>query len=277
MVVGISEVLSFLLWPFLMCLVLVGIHCYLGFHVLTRGVIFVDLSLAQVAAFGSTLAFFWGLEHDGVGSYFVSLGFTVLAAGLFALARSQEKKIPQEAIIGITYALGSAAVVLVVDRMAHGTEHIKSLLVGQVLWVSSQDVVKTAVIYSIVGLIHFVFRRQFFAASEGKNPGNQAFWDFLFYTLFGVVITSSVRIAGVLQVFSYLIVPSVVANLFFDKFRVKLFFGWAFGFVMSLFGMGLSYYKDLPSGACIVVLFTLVPVSLILFLSVKPKSLADRL
>src|SRR3954463_7369594 len=159
------EALQFLAAPFVMCLILAGIHCYLGLHVLARGVIFVDLSLAQVAAFGATLAILLGFEHHSSAAYFISLGSTFCAAALFALARRHEKKFPQEAIIGITYALASAAVILVVDHMAHGAEHIKDVLIGQVLWVTWSDVGKTAAIYSAVSAVHWFFRRQLIHAS----------------------------------------------------------------------------------------------------------------
>jgi len=267
---SLGEILSFLALPFLMCIILSGIHCYLGFHVLERGVIFVDLSLAQVAAFGSTLALLLGFGHNDVGTYFISLVCTFIAAAIFARARRLEGKIPQEAIIGITYALGSAAVILVIDQMSHGAEHIKSLLVGQVLWVGWIDVIKVGVIYSIVGVIHFVFREKFLAASSGTLSKDQGLWDFIFYALFGIVITSSVSIAGVLQVFAYLIVPSVLANYWFKEFKHKLMFGWLVGFVVSMVGMGWSYASDLPSGAAIVICFTVLPILLVLFVKPNP-------
>jgi zinc/manganese transport system permease protein len=259
-----TEVVSFLAAPFVMCLILAGIHCYLGLHVLARGVIFVDLSLAQVAAFGATLAILFGFEHHSPATYFISLGSTFCAAALFAMARRHEKLFSQEAIIGIVYALASAAVVLVVDRIAHGAEHIKDLLVGQVLWVTWHDVIKTALIYGVVSIVHYVFRKQLLAASFGHGKGSTAGWDFLFYALFGVVITSSVSMAGVLQVFAYLIVPSVVGTLFFKTIRARLLFGWALGFVISFAGLFLSYLWDLPSGAFIVVCFAALPVVMLL-------------
>ncbi|MGK5085309.1 metal ABC transporter permease [Bdellovibrionota bacterium FG-1] len=256
------DAVTFLAAPFVMCLVLAGIHCYLGLHVLARGVIFVDLSLAQVAAFGASFAILFGFEHHSTGTYLISLGSTFIAALLFAMARRHENLFSQEAIIGIVYALASAAVVLVVDRVAHGAEHIKDLLVGQVLWVTWPDVIKTSLIYGVVGAIHFIFRKQLIAASFGH--GTSGFWDFLFYALFGVVITSSVSMAGVLQVFSYLIVPSVVGTLFFTSIRARLIFGWILGFVLSLIGMVMSYKWDLPAGAFIVVCFASLPVALLL-------------
>jgi zinc/manganese transport system permease protein len=268
-----QEAVRFLAAPFVMCLILAGIHCYLGLHVLARGVIFVDLSLAQVAALGATVAILFGMEHHSGGAYLVSLCFTFVAAALFALARKYERVFSQEAVIGIIYALASASVVLVVDRVAHGAEHIKDLLVGQVLWVSWRDVARTALIYGGVSVVHYVFRKPLIEASFGAGAGGGR-WDFLFYALFGVVITSSVSLAGVLQVFAYLIVPSVVSTLFFGGIRSRLLFGWVLGFVLSLLGMGLSYAWDLPAGAVIVVCFALVPVFLLPAAPSKPC--ADR-
>ncbi|MBC7531886.1 MAG: metal ABC transporter permease [Oligoflexus sp.] len=259
------DALMFLAAPTVMCFVLAGIHCYLGLHVLARGVIFVDLSLAQVAAFGATLGLLFGYEHGTPEAYFCSLASTLLAASLFALARKRERYFSQEAIIGIVYACGSAAVVLVVDRMAHGAEHIKELLVGQILWVTWPEVLKTTLIYSAVGIVHYIFRHQLLNASFKGSTHVKAFWDFLFYALFGVVITSSVSIVGVLQVFAYLIVPSIVSTLFFKTIKARLLFGWGLGIVLSVVGMGLSYVWDYPSGAFIVVLFTMIPILLLLF------------
>jgi zinc/manganese transport system permease protein len=265
----LQTALLFLAAPTVMCIVLAGIHCYLGLHVLARGVIFVDLSLAQVAAFGSTLALLLDFEHHSVESYFISLGATFLASWLFALARRHESFFSQEAIIGIIYAMGSAAVVLLVDRMAHGAEHIKNLLVGQLLWVSWKDVGITTAIYSAVGLIHYFYRANFVAASFGGTAVSR-FWDFLFYSLFGVIITSSVSVVGVLQVFAYLIVPSVVSALFFKSLQARLAFGWAAGVIVSIAGMAMSYVWDFPSGAFIVVCFTALPILLLIFWNFLP-------
>ena len=253
-----------------MCIVLVGIHCYLGLHVLARGVIFVDLSLAQVAAVGATLALSFGIDHESSAVYFCSLAATLLAALLFAGARRLEEHFSQEAIIGIVYALGSGAVVLLVHHMAHGAEHIKNLLVGQILWVSWADVAKTAAIYAAVGAVHYIFRRQLIEASFGRAVGSR--WDFLFYALFGVVITSSVQVAGILQVFSFLIVPAVIGSHFFTSIRSRLLFGWGFGSVVSLLGMAASYQWDLPSGALIVVCFTCLPVFLVIYRLLRAKT-----
>jgi len=269
------EAWQFLLAPFVMCVLLVGIHCYLGLHVLARGVIFVDLSLAQVASFGATVALLFELEHYNGVTYFVSLGFTFLAASFFALARKYEHVFSQEAIIGIVYAMSSAAIVLVVDRMAHGAEHIKEALIGQILWVNWKDVTTTASIYTGVGIVHYIFRKQMVELSFGHGKVKSHFiWDLLFYALFGVVITSSVHVAGVLLVFAYLIVPSIVSTLFFKTIRARLIFGWTLGTVLSFLGLAISYKLDIPAGAFIVVEFTLVP---IFFLIAAPVFKLERL
>lgn len=255
-----DQTLSFLVAPFIMCLILVGIHCYLGLHVLARGVIFVDLSLAQVAALGATLALLYDFDHHSPWAYFIALGCTFLAAGLFAIARKFERFFPQEAVIGIIYALATAAVILVVDRLAHGAEHIKESLIGQILWVDWFDITKTAIIYSAVAIIHFVFRKQFMKSSMDYKAQPSFWWDFLFYALFGVIITSSVSVAGVLMVFSFLIVPAIMSTLFFSSVRGRLIFGWLSGTILSAAGLLLSFKWNVPAGALIVVLFTVLPV-----------------
>ncbi len=264
------EILTFFLPPFFMCLILVGIHCYMGLHVLKRGVIFVDLSLAQVAGLGTTVALLFDIEHNTTGSYFISLGHTFVVAALFAWARRVENKISQEILIGIVYALASALVVLVVNNLSHGAEHIKEILVGRILWVSWDDVIKTAAIYSVVAGIHYYFRKQIIAVSFGGNVTNRAFWDFIFYALFGVVITSSVGVAGILLVFSFLIVPALISTFFRNEIKGQLVIGWVFGFFICILGMILSYKLDMPAGAILVVCFTTVPILILPFLGRKP-------
>jgi zinc/manganese transport system permease protein len=261
------DVLTFFFAPFVMCLILVGIHCYLGLHVLERGVIFVDLSLAQVAGLGTTVSLLFGVEHHSASSYFISLIHTLIAASLFAWARKVESKISQEVLIGIVYALASALVVLVVHNLAHGSEHIKEILVGRILWISWDDVFKTGGIYSIVGLVHYYFRDKIIAVTYGRDVENKVFWDFLFFALFGVVITSSVGIAGILLVFSFLIVPAFLSTLFKTSIKERLFLGWGFGFVICILGLVLSYKLDLPAGAVLVVCFTIIPILSLPFLS----------
>ncbi len=249
--------------PALACLVLVTIHAYLGIHVLARGVIFVDLALAQIAALGSTVAVLMGHDLHSQAAYLTSLGFTFLGAMVFALSRIRFRGVPQEAIIGVTYAVASSAAILAVNQAPHGAEHIKSLLVGSILWVTPWQVGKIALIYALLGAFHFAFRDRFFrisldpetAATEGLHV---RWWDFLFYASFGFVVTSSVEIAGVLLVFTFLIVPGIIGILFAHGLRARLLVGWAAGWVTAVIGCVVSYAADLPTGATVVCTFGIV-------------------
>jgi len=265
-----------LLWaPFLMCLVLTGIHAYLGVHVVERGVIFVDLSLAQIAALGGTIALLLpisgGDPHAPV-VYWISLAFTFLGAFIFSTIRVKRARIPQEAIIGICYAVASAAAILAMSKATSESEHLKDMLVGNILAVSWAEVAKTAGLYGAIGLFHYVFRHQFLAISLDHSRTHThgrsvRFWDFLFYASFGFVVTSSVAIAGVLLVFCYLIVPSVAAMLYADSIGKRLAIGWTMGTVVSALGVYLSLQLDLPTGATIVCTFGLI---LIIMAAVRP-------
>jgi len=252
--------LDFLWLPFLACLVLTGIHVYLGLHVLARGVIFVDLALAQVAALGISVAFLAGHPIQSDAAYWYALAFAVGGAALFAASRVQRAPIPQEAIIGIVYAVSAAAAVLVVDRAPQGGEHIKTLLVGSILTVTGREVAQLALLYGVIGALHLVMRRPLLEISlepdAARAHGRRLrWWDFFFYITFGIVVTSSVRIAGVLLVFSYLIVPAAVAALLTASVRARLLIGWSVGALVSAAGLWASFAWDLPTGAAVVTSF----------------------
>src|SRR6184192_1949054 len=254
------EILPFLLWPFLASLILTGIHAYLGVHVVERGVIFVDLALAQIAALGATVAILVGMDPHGQGAYWLTLAFTFVGAAIFAFARTRRGHIPQEAFIGIAYAVASAAAILLMSKATGETEHLKDMLVGNILAVSRHEVLKTAILYGIIGIFHYIFRRRFLLISTDPERAEAQglsirFWDFLFYASFGFVVTSSVAIAGVLLVFCYLIVPSVGAMLFADRIGTRLAIGWTMGTLVSALGCYLSVQLDTPTGATIVVTF----------------------
>jgi len=260
----VAQDLLALMWvPFLMCLVLTGIHAYLGLHVIAREVVFVDIALAQIAALGATAAFLWGYDLDSWGSYGFALSFTILGASVFALTRSRERRVSQEAIIGVVYAVSAAAAVLVADRTPHGAEHLRSMLVGSILAVRGREVLEVASLYALVGLFHWLCRRPFFLISESPDRAYAEglpvrWWDFLFYASFGVVVTSSVRIAGVLLVFSYLIVPTLAANLLGGSIARRLALAWGFGTLVSVVAMVTSAILDLPTGATVVCAFGLI-------------------
>jgi zinc/manganese transport system permease protein len=264
--VDLKTILEFLAAPFVASLILTGIHAYLGVHVVERGVIFVDLSLAQIAALGGTIAVLMpisgGDPHAPV-VYWISLAFTFIGAAVFSTIRSKRARIPQEAIIGISYAVASAAAILAMSKATSQAEHLNDMLVGNILSVSWHDVWKTAALYGAVGLFHFVFRRQFLTISINPKAAEASglsirLWDFLFYASFGFVVTSSVSIAGVLLVFCYLIVPSVAAMLYSDDIGPRLAIGWTMGTVVSALGVYLSVALDLPTGATIVCTFGIV-------------------
>ena len=258
-----SEFFHVMSLPFLACLILAGIHAYLGLHVIERQVIFVDLALAQIAALGASLALIFGYSMDSGHSYWMSLGFTIAGAAIFSLTRFKKQRIPQEAIIGITYAVSAALLVLVLSRSGEGDEHIKQALVGNILLIRGSEVLKILAIYSVMGVFHYIFRGKFLLISQDPQEAyrrgwNVRFWDFLFYVSFGFVVTSSVKIAGVLLVFSFLVVPSAAAILFSSNTKTRLILGWAIGFLASAFGMAVSYYLDLPTGASVVCVFGLI-------------------
>src|SRR5215467_10767481 len=261
--------LSFLLAPFVASLILTGIHTYLGVHVVERGVIFVDLSLAQIAALGTTIAVLSGIDPHSQTAYWISLLFTFIGAAVFSTIRGHKARIPQEAVIGICYAVASAAAILAMSKSAEQTEHLKEMLVGNILTVSWHEVAKTAALYGAIGLFHFIFRHKFLAISMDHQKAEAQgisvrFWDFLFYASFGFVVTSSVSIAGVLLVFCYLIVPSVGAMLYAESVGPRLAIGWSMGTIVSALGVYLSLELDLPTGATIVCTFGVVLIILTL-------------
>ena len=246
--------------PFLECLVLVGIHSYLGLHVLRRKVIFVDLALAQVAALGTTIAFLFHIDPQGPGAYVFSLLFTIIAAAVFSITRLKKERVPQEAIIGLVYALAAAISVLVVAEAPHGAEHIKEIMTGAILWVTGGEVAAAAVVYAVVGVFHFIFSKRFIAISENHDEAfatgyNVRLWDFFFYLSFGLVITHSVRTAGVLLVFVFLVVPAIMAMLITKNLLHQLFIGWGEGLLVSVGGMGISYHFDSATGPTVVAFY----------------------
>ena len=257
------DTLHFLLAPFIASLILTGIHAYLGVHVVERGVVFVDLSLAQIAALGTTIAVLYGADPHGSGAYWTSLAFTFLGAAVFSTIKPHRTRIPQEAVIGICYAVASAAAILAMSKSTAQTEHLKEMLVGNILTVSWPEVRYTAIVYGAIGLFHYLFRKRFLLISLNPEKAEEQgisvrLWDFLFYASFGFVVTSSVAIAGVLLVFCYLIVPSVGAMLYAENVGPRLAIGWTMGTLVSALGVYLSLKIDLPTGATIVCTFGII-------------------
>ena len=243
-----SQAIAFL-WPaFLVSICLVGIHAYFGIQVIARKVIFVDLALAQIAALGATVAFMLGHPAQSPATYAYSLAFTLLASVLLAFTRAWATRLPQEALIGVIYVVAAAVSILLIDRAPQGAEHLKQILTGNIIFAGIGELYPIVPLYAAVGLLHFLLR--------GRLTGSGSFgWEFLFFATFGLVVTSSVAIAGVLLVFSFLIVPAAIGVIFARSLAIQLAIGWAVGMLTSAVGLAASFAFDLPTGAAMVCAF----------------------
>lgn len=251
------ETLLFRPWPLLACLLLPGILVYYGLHIVRREVIFVDLALAQVAALGICVALRLGHEAHEWQTYGWALGFTIVGAAIFTATRTRDRRVPQEALIGVVYVVAASAAILILSQTAEGAEELKRTMVGDILLVQPGEVLRAFALYAAVAAVHFVFRKQFLAISfEPERAAAEGisirWWDFLFYVLFGFVVTSFVHIGGVLMIFSYLIVPAVCANLLARSLGLRLVLGWLIATIASIAGLCFAYQKDLPMGASII-------------------------
>jgi zinc/manganese transport system permease protein len=252
--------LDLMIPPIAAGLVILSIHAYLGLHVIARGVIFIDLAFAQIAALGATVGFLMGVDHDTPLSLALSVGFTLVGALIFSFSDLEETVVPQEAVIGITFVVASAAVILVAGFTAEGAEHIAETLTGTLIWVAWPQIIRMAVVYTVLGVIYYIFRKHFLSVSLGETAPRARAWDFLFYVLFGIVISLSVPVAGVLMVFSSLVMPAVVAFLFTSRFSTALWIAWGVGAVAHVTGVVASFRSDVPTGPLLVCTFGLAVV-----------------
>lgn len=249
------DTLILMKWPVVACLVLPWLLVYLGLHIVQRGIIFVDLALAQVAALGGCVSLWLGFDIHQWQSLALSLGFTLAGAALLTATRLPSLRERQEALIGIIYVVAAAASILVLSHSAKGKEELEHLLVGDLLPVDGKEILETLAIFLFVGVWHLIFRRQFMALSFGgtvANGINPHWWDFLFYCLFGLVVMAFVHIAGVLLVFTYLIVPAVCAGFLAQSFWGRFLAGWGIATTASLASLLVTAKADLPIGATIV-------------------------
>ncbi len=247
-------------WPIVACVLLPWLLVYLGLHVVQRGIIFIDIAMAQMASLGICVALLFRFDLQSPATFAIGLGFTICAAALFSLTGKRASKVPQEAVIGIAYVVAAAAAVLLLSRAAEGDEQIKTMLVGNILLVTPLEVWKCFALFGAVGVLHFVLRRNFLIVSFDRDAAYEKglrvrWWDFLFYAAFGLVVTSFVRIAGVLLIFSYLIVPAVCGINLARSLRNRLLLGWLVSLMGGIGGLFWSFYGDLPSGAAIVCTF----------------------
>jgi zinc/manganese transport system permease protein len=258
-----GDALSFLLYPFAASVSFVLIHAYLGVHVLRRNIVFADLALAQLSALGATVAFALGYAPVSPAGFAYAFAFTTVGAALLTATRALARFVSQEAFVGILYVAATAATVLVVDRSPQGAEHVKKILIGSILTVEPPELIKFTALYGVIGLLHWFARRPMLAVATeaepaGRSPLAVSLWDFLFFLSFGVVVTSSVTTAGVLLVFSFLIVPAVIGSMFSRAVPVVLAIAWSTGILASAVGLAGSFVLDLPTGAAMVVAFVLM-------------------
>ncbi len=246
------EALNFLIYPFLACLLLIVIHAYFGIHILERGIIFVDLALAQFIGIGLALSFLL----EGEQHLILSLTFALLGALILAFSKRASKYVNIEAFIGVLYIFSVSAAILILDKSPHGLEEFKTIINGNIIWVTPQDLLSTFILYSLVGVLHIAMRKKFFALSfEGKG----SLWmEFLFFASFAVVLVKSVRMAGILQVFSFLVIPALIGKLFSKNPLTVLITGWILGVLVSIGGIFLSYKYDIPTAPVIVVSLSII-------------------
>ncbi len=242
------EALTFLFYPFLGCVLLILIHVYFGIHILERGIIFVDLAMAQFIALGIAIAFLLG--HEGGTRNYYAVSFAVVGAFILSMAKRIKRIVNMEAFIGVLYIFSLAGSFLILDRTPHGLEEFKAILNGNILWVTASDILKTFILYAAIGLLHLVFRKKFFALSYEESNG--PIWEFLFFLSFAFVLVSSVQLAGILQVFSFLVIPALIGRLFTRSPLKILIGGWGIGLIASMVGITLSYKLDLPTAPLIV-------------------------
>ena len=258
-----ADAIALLLVPFFACVAFVLIHAYLGVHVLRRNIVFADLALAQLSALGATVAFALGYAPTSPAGFGYALLFTAIGAALLTLTRGISRTMSQEAFVGILYVVATAATILVVDRAPQGAEHVKKILIGNILTVGPPELAKFAALYAAIGLFHWLARKPLLAISGDAEPAGRSMlavslWDFVFFLSFGIVVTSSVTTAGVLLVFSFLIVPAVIGSLFSRRLKIVLPIAWGAGILASAAGLGGSYVLDLPTGAAMVAAFALL-------------------
>jgi zinc/manganese transport system permease protein len=242
------EIYNLFLYPFLGCVVLILIHAYFGIHVLERGIIFVDLSLAQFISLGTAVSLFLG--HDTHDQYVYSAVFAVVGALILSLSRRISRFVNIEAFIGVLYIFSLGTSVLVLDRSPHGLEELKTILNGNILWVGGKELLQASALYAVIGLFHYMFRKRFFALTYERKY--TFLWEFLFFLSFAFVLVSSVHLAGILQVFSFLVIPALIGRLFSKKPSRILVIGWLIGLGVSIFGIFFSYRWDFPTGPVMV-------------------------
>ncbi|MFZ5515380.1 MAG: metal ABC transporter permease [Candidatus Zhuqueibacterota bacterium] len=253
------ENLKFLSVPITACILMAGILSYFGNHILSRGIIFIDIALAQIAALGTMIGLLMGFAEGSTSVELISLVFTLVIISIFALTKFEKQVVPQEAIIGIIYGLGLGVAMLLAEKIPGGSNYITKTISGNLLWTSWDDVLSSAVLFAIIGVIHILLRKPFIKISESKE--NLPFsiqkvrlYELAFYITFGIIVVRSVPIGGIFLVFSLLIAPTAMATLFTQKWHYRFLWSWLIGIVGSVLGMYISFDWNVSNGPTIVAL-----------------------
>ncbi|OGV61913.1 MAG: hypothetical protein A2283_18510 [Lentisphaerae bacterium RIFOXYA12_FULL_48_11] len=243
--------------PLLACVLLCLILGYLGLHVLKREVIFIDIAVAQIAALGALMAhIFIGVAPDSIPALLSGMGATLFAAFFFALTRNKASQIPIEAVIGITYALSASAALFLIGKGTGGHTHVQEMLSGGLLWVKTSELLWTSAVFAFVGACFGLFRKPFRRISDGYEDAVAAgmhviVWDFLFYSLCGIVITLSVKLAGIVVTFCFLIIPATTSAIISTRWGIRLLIAWLAGIASSAAGLLFSQRMDFSAGVCV--------------------------
>ena len=251
------ENLLFLAAPLTASILLAGILGYFGNHILSRGIIFIDIAIAQIAALGTMIGLLLGFAEDSFSVQFISYGFTLLILSLFALTKFRKQIIPQEAIIGIIYCLGLGLAMLLAERIPGGSNFITKTITGNILWVTWKNVISCLILFSVIAIIHFFLQKHFVHISDSKEnlsygPAKTRVYELFFYITFGIVIVKAVPVGGIFLVFTLLIAPTATASLFTKSWKLRFIWSWVIGIFGSFFGIYLSYYLNISNGPAIV-------------------------
>ena len=272
--------IEFMFAPFVACMLLIGINIYFGIHVIKREIIFIDIALAQIAALGGTVAsivFKLGHDHGHEGhsfkAYLFAIAFTTIAALIFSLLNSRKLTIPLESLIGIAYAVAATGAVILLDKAAGGDVHVHEMIAGSILWVSWREILEMFIVFALVGLFHFIFRKKFISLTENYNNANHTnhvlVWDFLFYATFGVAVVHSVQVGGILTVFAFLIIPASISALFSEQWVKRILIGWGLGTIVTVCGLYLSWVMDVPSSPTVILFLGVFLLFSIIFRGLK--------
>lgn len=260
--------------------VVLVLHTYLGLHVIRRTLIFSDLVLDQLAAFGALVGVGLGVEYASPGSYALAFAAVLVGALLLALIKPRGRAIPREAVIGILYAMALVLSLVWTDVVTEAAPYVEKTLSGYLLWVSWPLVRVTVIVYVALLIFHFVMRRHFIRlAEQPETLRNVPLWDFLFFVTQGIITVLIVPVAGVLLAYSFLMIPAAIATLFTKKWGLAVLLGWSVGFVACLTGLGSSYAFNLPYGPTLVLfmgLFFVGAVVLRAMLRSRGESLSER-